>query len=81
MQLSIDVMNIGNLLNDKWGVTQTPSACNDGRILTYVGKNANGNPLYNLATNSKGLITEAFEPKKSTSNCWYLQFGVKLIFE
>ncbi len=81
LQLSIDVMNIGNLLNDKWGVTQTPSACNDGRILTYVGKNANGNPLYNLATNSKGLITEAFEPKKSTSNCWYLQFGVKLIFE
>ena len=81
LQLSVDIMNVGNMLNNSWGVTQTPSACNDGKILTYVGKGSSGNPVFNLATNSKGLITEAFEPQKTTANCWYLQLGIKLIFE
>ena len=74
-------MNVGNLLNDSWGVTQTPSACNNGKLLKYVGKNSSGQPVYNLAENADGLVTKAFEPLKSRTNCWYLQLGVKLIFD
>lgn len=81
IQLSVDIMNAGNLLNDSWGVTQTASACNNGKLLTYVGKNNSGRPVYNMATNADGLVTKAFEPLKSRTNCWYLQVGLKLFFE
>ena len=34
LQLSLDILNIGNLLNSKWGVTKNMSGANGGRILT-----------------------------------------------
>ena len=81
LQLSLDVMNVGNLLNSNWGVTRTPSACNNAKILNYVRTAENGKPVYTMATNSEGLVSKTFEPLKSTANCWYLQLGVKLIFD
>lgn len=80
LQLSLDIMNVANLLNSRWGVTSTPSACNNGKVLNYVKTNDNGKPVYTMVTNSDGLITKTFEPLKSNSNCWYLQLGAKLIF-
>jgi hypothetical protein len=81
LQLSLDVMNVGNLLNSNWGVTRTPSACNNAKILNYVRTEENGKPVYTMATNGEGLVSKTFEPLKSTANCWYLQLGVKLIFD
>ena len=74
-------MNVANLLNNRWGVTSTPSACNNGKVLNYVRTNDDGKPVYTMVTNSEGLVTKTFEPLKSNSNCWYLQLGVKLIFD
>ena len=81
LQFSLDIMNVGNLLNNSWGVTNTPTACNNGKILNFVGTDNYNYPVYTMATNSKGLISKTFEPLKSTANCWYLQLGVKLIFD
>ena len=80
LQFSFDIMNAGNLLNSRWGVTQTPSACNGGKILSYAGQH-NGHPIYQMYANKEGLVSKTFEPLKSTANCWYLQLGVKLIFD
>ena len=80
LQLSVDIMNVGNLINNSWGVTETPSACNNGKLLTYVGTE-NGYPVYQMATYKGELIAKTFEPLKSTTNCWYLQLGLKLIFD
>lgn len=79
IQLSVDLMNVGNLLNDSWGVQYTPSGCNDGKILNYVGTDAAGVPLYTLYSDSEGLLKDAFRPLQSTDNCWYLQFGLRYI--
>ncbi len=80
LQLSFDVMNVGNLLNNSWCVYQTASACNDGSVLTYVDTDAQGAPRYMLYSNSDGLLSNAFAPLKTTKNCWFLQLGVKYIF-
>lgn len=88
LQLSLDIMNVGNLLNSSWGVMRTPSACNNGKVLaTYTdnqGKpilDAEGRPQFTMVKNSEGLVSKTFDMDKSNSNCWYLQLGVKLIFD
>ena len=80
LQLSMDIMNVGNLLNSSWGVYKTASACDNGKILTYSGKNAQNQPEYKLYSNADGLLNNAFAPLKTTDNCWYLQIGLKYLF-
>jgi hypothetical protein len=88
LQLSLDIMNVGNLLNSSWGVMQTPAACNNGKILTMYADNqgkpildAEGCPQFTMATNKEGLVSKTFDMDKSNTNCWYLQLGIKLIFD
>ncbi|MBP5645897.1 MAG: TonB-dependent receptor [Bacteroidaceae bacterium] len=81
IELSADLMNAANLINSKWGVTQTPSACNNGKLLSYVRTDESGRPVFTMATNAEGLVSRTFEPLKSTANCWYLQVGVRILFE
>ena len=81
LQLSLDIMNVGNLLNSSWGVMQTPAACNNAKLLEYKGTDAEGRPQFTMATNKEGLVSKTFDMDKSNSNCWYLQLGVKLIFD
>ncbi len=80
LELSIDLMNAGNLLNSSWGVYQTSSACNSGKVLTYAGQDAMNVPQYKLYSNADGLLSKAFAPLKTTDNCWFLQLGIKYIF-
>ena len=79
LTLSVDILNAANLICDKWGVAQVTSSCNNGRILTCIGT-LEGEPVYQFATNGDHLINRIFEPQKTMSNCWYLQFGLKLGF-
>jgi hypothetical protein len=88
LQFSLDIMNVGNLLNSSWGVMQTPSACNNAKLLTLYTDNtgkpildAEGCPQFIMATNNEGLVSKTFELDRSNTNCWYLQLGVKLIFD
>jgi hypothetical protein len=80
VQLSLDLMNATNLISNKLGVRKTASSCNNGKILTYKGVNAEGNPLYTLYSNKEGLLSKQFDTLKSSDNCWFLQFGMKYIF-
>ena len=36
-QLSFDIMNVGNLINSKWGISKTNTVSNSNRILKYEG--------------------------------------------
>ena len=66
LQLSFDVLNIGNLLKSSWGVTQTTAPCNYGKILRYEGTDAAGVPTYSMGYNTvnkkKELYTRTYEP-------------------
>ena len=82
LQISFDILNVGNLLNHSWGVTKNAAPANNGRILNYEGVNDQMVPTYSLYYNKaeNALPTESFANYNDSSNCWQLQVGVRYIF-
>ena len=83
LQLSADVMNFGNALNDRWGVGTTfDQSVNSGNILTYKGMTDEGQPIF--ATNFKLAEGQAFaktwQKSHEYTNTWYIQLGLKYMF-
>ena len=81
LQLSLDILNIGNLLNSKWGVTKNMSGANGGRILTYKGKDESNTPIFYMYKDSDGNYpTGSFTRNLNYSECWKLQIGLRYVF-
>jgi hypothetical protein len=85
LQFSVDMLNIGNLLNDKWGAyTYNPLASYDNvRPLAVVTKgNATTEPVYRLNATSIADFTSKTTLSKSisTSSTWGCLLGFRLIF-
>ena len=87
LQLSMDMMNLGNLLNSAWGVSKAATAVkllkcemNGGQVKL----NDNNSPIYTMTTLTEDgntiLPYRSFAPTRTTSNCWQLQFGIRYIF-
>ncbi|OQD43427.1 TonB-dependent receptor [Croceivirga radicis] len=72
IQLSLDVLNIGNLISSDWGVVQIP---NNQQVLG-VSVDENNNPTYTFDQN----LTETFNFDSSLISRWQAQFGVRYIF-
>jgi hypothetical protein len=82
LQLSADIMNVGNLFNSKWGVEKimTNNSCNGGKILK-VKSIENGVPVFQMNKNSDGSeIKETYDYSYSLGQCWKLQVGLKYFF-
>lgn len=80
LQLSVDFLNFGNLLNSKWGVPKD-RLTNEGRILNYVSKDAANVPTFSFATDDDdNFIKETFTTDYYYGNTWKLQVGLKYIF-
>jgi len=81
LQLSVDLLNAGNLLNSKWGIPKTMSSANNGAILSYAGKDANNVPSFTFVQDDDdNYLTESFKSSYFYGNTWRLQLGVKWIF-
>lgn len=83
LEFRVDILNVGNLLNQDWGIGQTfnstqplvvPSAAQGGPI------GANGRPQYRLRNFGTGLISETFRPTAGVADVWRMQFGLRYIF-
>jgi hypothetical protein len=84
LQFSIDVFNFGNLLNGSWGNVQTTSA-SGGQILipTNTATLTTGGttkPTFRLATDNNNLITNTYRDVIGLSSTYYMQFGLRYIF-
>lgn len=81
LQLSVDIMNIGNLLNNSFGVAKSATT---NKVLQYKGLNDNHEPVYSMSTlieDDKTILPyRSFMPNRASSNCWQLQFGIRYIF-
>ena len=82
LQFTIDVMNLGNLLNPSWGKVKSLNA---GSIL--VPQNMNSVvpggavvPQFRLATSQNQIITRTFSDVISTASTYSVQFGLRYIF-
>jgi hypothetical protein len=77
LQLSLDILNVGNMINNEWGVQKL---INQPTILNYAGRNANNEPTYRINLDRNQLPTETFRPNANLSQVWQMQFGVRYIF-
>jgi hypothetical protein len=74
LQLSVDLLNVGNLLNSDWGVRKvaSPSATSP---LTFVRFNAAGAPVFNFSGATKTFIDDP-----DLLSRWRAQVGLRYFF-
>lgn len=85
LQLSLDFLNVGNFINDKWGTyTYNPLASYDNvRLLRVVsGGNNTTAPVYRLNAGSLAEFeaNTTLSKSPSTSSTWGCLLGIRLIF-
>ncbi len=72
LQLSLDILNIGNLINSDWGVVEQPNN------LSPIGVDTSGSePVY---TFNGGPDAKTFGFDSSLASRWQMQFGLRYIF-
>ncbi|MGQ7869847.1 TonB-dependent receptor [Sunxiuqinia sp. sy24] len=81
LEFTLDFLNIGNLLNSKWGVEKNMFEANNGQILRYEGADANNEPSFSMVKNSDGnYLSKSYSTYYSYYQCWQLQVGVRYSF-
>jgi len=73
-QLSLDILNVANLLNSDWGVRKVASPAATSP-LTLVGFNANGEPLFNFTGPAETYVNDA-----GPFSRWRAQIGLRYFF-
>ncbi|PCJ93439.1 MAG: TonB-dependent receptor [Flavobacteriaceae bacterium] len=73
IQFSIDVLNIGNLINSNWGLTQIPNSIQPIGVSVDAATSV---PTYTF----DGALTETFGYDSSLLSRWQAQFGMRYIF-
>ncbi len=82
IQFSLDIFNFGNLINSNWGKVK---AVNASSILvpTNVASLVPGGtvkPTFQIATVGNGLATSTYRDVVSITSTYYMQFGLRYIF-
>jgi hypothetical protein len=87
IEISFDIINLGNLLNKNWGLYQDSfNGFSNGSttILHYVGPDAaTGRPTYSFPLLNKGTntpVTKSFIDDASQLSRWQAQLGLRYIF-
>ncbi len=74
-QISFDILNIGNLFNDSWGVRQRATLT--GLAQPIAVNVTDGNPVYTFDTN----LTQTFFDDFRITSRWRAQVGLRFIFK
>jgi hypothetical protein len=81
LQISLDFLNFANLINSTWGVEKSMSPSNYGQILKYEGKDGNNVPSFSMAKDKDGnYLSQTYGTYYNYNQCWFLQLGVRYIF-
>lgn len=78
-QITFDIMNVGNLINNEWGVEQTTYQTS---LLAYQGMNANNVAQFKLnrITGTDDYPSVSYRNIASVDQLWRAQLGVRFIF-
>ncbi len=79
LQLSVDIMNVGNLFNSKWGVAKNMGVCNNGQILK-LNKIENNTPVFSMMKSNGEYPTKTWDFNHNYDQCWKMQVGLKYTF-
>nr|GFC62114.1 hypothetical protein [Tanacetum cinerariifolium] len=96
LQLTVDIFNVGNLINKNWGRAQF---ANRTALLSYQGYNSAGQPVFTFpylvaptvtrgSGTTPGVISAAGTPLSTTyrddvtslASRWQMQLGIRYIF-
>jgi Carboxypeptidase regulatory-like domain len=81
LRLSLDILNIGNLLNKNWGIVRFTSVNN---FLRYEGLAADGKtPSYSFTQQDAANLTpqvNSFANSTGIGSRWQMQFGIRYLF-
>jgi len=81
IQLRADVLNIGNLLSQKWGVGYQSTST---QPLSVASVSADGTPTYRLGTQVLAgqtvLLHDSYVKSATVDNVWQAQIGIRYIF-
>ncbi|MBC8374818.1 MAG: TonB-dependent receptor [FCB group bacterium] len=73
LQFSLDILNIGNMINSAWGVRQLSTTWNP---ITVTGVDDNGVPYFSFNTS----LEDSYVDDTSIASKWQMQFGVHYLF-
>jgi len=77
-QLSLDIMNLGNMLNSDWGVRRLPY---NRAPLTFMGYDTNNEPIFSFPLGSDGKpLSESFIDDLGQISRWRAQIGIRYLF-
>ena len=80
-QIRADILNFGNLVDSKWGVSQRAAA---PQLLNFVSRDASGVPTYRFATQrdvtGTYLAKDTYQYNSSVFDVWTAQLGIRYIF-
>ncbi|MFH1118644.1 MAG: TonB-dependent receptor [Bacteroidota bacterium] len=81
LQISLDLLNFGNLLSSNWGVAKKQVlGTYDITLLKYSKADNNGAPVYQMNYTGSSLPSETFVPVLSTTSTWGAQIGLRYTF-
>jgi outer membrane receptor protein involved in Fe transport len=77
LQLRADILNVGNLLNDRWGVQQRLVTT---QPLVAAGASSDGRARYRLQNFGGTLVTTPFQRGTSLTDVYRIQLGARYTF-
>jgi hypothetical protein len=77
VELRLDILNVGNLINSDWGVGQRFVTT---QPLISAGADAQGRAQYRLRNINNQLISESFQPTAGRSDVYQIQVGLRYTF-
>jgi hypothetical protein len=82
LQFTVDIMNFGNLLNKDWGIVKQVNAASI-LVPTNVSSLTPGGtvrPTFRLQTDRGNPVSETYRDDNSLTSTYYMQFGLRYIF-
>lgn len=84
LQFTVDVVNLGNLLNKKWGIQDNLYTSGSNFLNASLKKDSDGDllstPEFRMAYDKDGLVTTPFRQASTTSTTWSAVLGVRYSF-
>jgi hypothetical protein len=82
VQFTADIFNIGNLIDNNWGKLKTINASSILTVTLPAGFGPNGTvpPTFKMALANSQIITKTFRDNVSNASTYFIQFGLRYLF-